>query len=213
MTPPYFDCSHPVEIDDEPRHDLVIANEFVRAFAVEIAPGDRTLCHHHPHDYLLYVATDAQIVSAARDEDPKRLSYRDGECELSSAGLTHVVENLGDTPFRNVVVELLPAARKLRRAAQPQVASGEAGVERILQEESGAVFQIAMQPGAEVEIAGPAVLSSPYGRGVMLREVEQFDIALDDFRKLVWVCAPRKVAIRNSGRALARVCVFQSGPV
>ncbi len=105
-----YSCAHVVPIEQEPRHHLVIENEFVRAFAVEIAPHDRTLCHHHPHDYLLYVAGDAEIISAARDEEPKQLSYRDGECELLEAGLVHVVENLGDTAFRNVVVELLPGS-------------------------------------------------------------------------------------------------------
>ena len=75
----------------------MIENEFVRAFAVEIAPYDHTLCHHHPHDYLLYVVGDGEIVSAARDEEPKKLSYSDGECELLEAGMVHVVENLSDT--------------------------------------------------------------------------------------------------------------------
>ena len=66
----------------------------MRALAVEIPPHTRTLCHRHPHDYLLYVASGAEIISAARDEEPKKLNYVDGECELSKAGLVHVVENL-----------------------------------------------------------------------------------------------------------------------
>jgi quercetin dioxygenase-like cupin family protein len=99
----FYDCRQVVDIADEPHHHLVIANEYVRAFAVEIPPRTRTLCHHHPHEYLLYVAKGAEIISAARDEEPKRLNYVDGECELSKAGLVHVVENLGDGAFRNVV--------------------------------------------------------------------------------------------------------------
>jgi len=211
MAQPHFDCSHPVEIEDEPRHHLVVANQFVRAFAVEIAPHDYTFCHHHPHDYLLYVTTDSEIISAARDEEPKRLNYQDGECELSSAGLTHVVENLGDAPFRNVVVELLPAAETLRRGATPRPATGAARVDSILDEPRGAIFSLTIDPHGELEIAGPAVIASPYGGVVMLKEVDDFDIPLDDFRKLIWVCAPRKVAVRNSGLAVARVCVFQIG--
>ena len=37
-----YDCKHAVEIEQEPRHHLVFSNEFVRGFAVEIAPHDRT---------------------------------------------------------------------------------------------------------------------------------------------------------------------------
>jgi len=211
MTQADYDCSHVVEIDEEPRHHLVIANEFVRAFAVEVAPHDRTLCHHHPHDYLLYVASDAEIISAALDEEPKQLSYHDGECELSSAGLVHVVENLGDTPFRNVVVELLPASSTLRRGVQPKPSTGRAQVEQILDEDAGAVFRVQLAPGAKAEISGPSVLASPYDDKVMLKELDDFDIPLDSFRRLMWVCAPRKVSIRNRGQSPARAIVFQVG--
>ncbi len=95
-----------VPIEQEPRHHLVIANEFVRFFVVEIAPHDRTLCHHHAHDYLMYVMGEAEIMSAPRDGEPKTLTYHDGDCELSSAGLVHVVENLRETKFGNLLVEL-----------------------------------------------------------------------------------------------------------
>jgi hypothetical protein len=206
-----YDCSGAVEIDEEPRHHLVISNEFVRAFAVEIAPRDRTLCHHHPHDYLLYVASAASITSAARDEAPKRLNYEDGECELAAAGLTHVVENLGEKPFHNIVVELLPRSDALRRGAPPSATSGKPEITPILDEESGAVFRVRIEPGADVEISGPAVLASPYDDALMLKELADFDIPLDSFRKLIWVCAPRKVTIKNFGMAAGRAIVFQVG--
>ena len=209
-TEPYS-CEHVVPIDEEPQHHLIVANEYVRAFAVEIAPQERTLCHHHPNDYFLYVASGAEIISAARDEEPKNLNYEDGECEWSSAGLTHVVENLGDTWFRNVVVELLPAASKLRRGEAPQPARGHSHVEEVLEETAGSVFHVSLTPGAEVQISGPAVLASAYDDKLTLKELDEFDIPLDEFRKPMWVCAPRQVEIRNSGQKPARVIVFQVG--
>jgi hypothetical protein len=45
----------------------------------------------------------------------------------------------------------------------------------------------------------------------MMKELDDFDIPLDDFRKLMWVCAPRKVAIRNAGENVAKAVVFQVG--
>lgn len=206
-----YDCSHVVDIADEPRHHLIIANEYIRAFAVEIPPHDRTLCHRHPHDYLLYVAGGAEIISAARDEEPKRLSYSESECELSQAGLIHIVENLSARPFRNVVVELQPRSSALHRGALPKVISGNAQTRQLLNEDAGAVVTITITPGAELEIFGPAVLAAPHGRAVMVKEIDDYDTALDDFRKLMWICAPRKVWIRNSGNAPARLIVFQLG--
>jgi quercetin dioxygenase-like cupin family protein len=205
-----YNCSQVVDIADEPHHHLVIANEYVRAFAVEIPPRTRTLCHQHPHEYLLYVAKGAEIISAARDEEPKRLSYVNGECELSKAGLVHVVENLGDGAFRNVVIELQPAAAGLKRGEQPRVMAGDVKIERILDEAPGVVFRVVMDPGTEVEIAGPAVMAAPY-EPVILRDLDDFDIPLDDFKKLIWVCAPRKVGVRNAGKLGAAVVVFGVG--
>ena len=209
--PPTYDCSRVVDIADEPRHHLIIANDYIRAFAVEIPPYDRTLCHRHPHDYLLYVASGAEIISAARDEEPKRLNYSDGECELSEAGLVHVVENLSDTPFRNVVVELQPQAATLRRGVKSKVMAGDAQIEQLLNEDTGEVVTITIAPDAELEIHGPAVLAAPYDRTILVKEIEDFDNALDDFRKLMWVCAPRKVWVRTSGQAAAQLIVFQVG--
>ena len=211
MTDANYDCGSVIDIADEPRHRLIIGNEFVRAFAVEIAPGDRTLCHHHPHDYLFYVASGAEIISAARGEEPKRLHHEDGQCELSPAGLTHVVENLSGTPFRNVVVELLPRSESLRRGAPPTAAAGTAQPDMLLNEVPGAVFRVTMQPGAEVEIAGPAILASAYDDPLTLKEVDAFDIPLDNFCKLMWVCAPRQVAVKNLAKQTARLIVFQIG--
>lgn len=199
-----------VEIEDEPCHHLVIANQYIRAFAVEVPAHAQTLCHHHPNDYLLYVAEGAEIISAARGEEPKRLNYVDGESELSKAGLVHVVENLCDHAFRNVVVEVLPAAFQLRRGTEPLVIRGEAKVERVLSEEPGAIFAVEMQPGAEIEIAGPAVLAAPSG-AVMVKELDEFDIPLDDFRKLMWVCKPRKVGVRNGHSEATKVVVVEVG--
>lgn len=206
-----YDCSQPVEIEDEPHHHLIITNEYVRALAVEIPPHVRTLCHRHPYDYLLYVASGAEIISAAREEEPKALHYVDGECELSKAGLVHVVENLDEHSFRNVVVEFLPGASKLTRGRDPMRVAGEARIDAIFQHERAAIYSIAMDPGAEVEIAGPSVVAAPYGGKTMMKELDDFDIPLDEFEKLIWVCAPRRVEVRNAGLEPVRAVVFQVG--
>ncbi len=208
---PVYDCTRVVDIADEPRHHLVIVNEYVRAFAVDVPPRTSTLCHRHPHQYLLYVAKGAEIVSAARDEEPKQLSYVEGECELSKAGLEHVVENLGDGAFRNVVVEMSPAGAALKRGKDPAVIRGDVHQAQLLNEAPGAVFRLRLEAGAEVEIAGPAVLSSPHDDEVMVREIDEFDIPLNSFGKPMWVCAPRKVGVKNIGEGPATVVVFTIG--
>jgi hypothetical protein len=208
-----YNCAQVVDIADEPHHHLVIANQYIRAFAVDVPAHIRTLCHRHPNEYFIYVATGAEIVSAARDEEPKRLKYVDGECELSKAGLEHIVENLGDGPFRNVVVEISGNGASLKRGMSPVAMKGDVKMDDLVAKAPGAVFRLKLEPGAEAEIAGPAVVSSPHGDEVMVRELDEFDIPLNSFGKPMWVCAPRKIGIRNAGLRVAGVVVFQIGKV
>jgi quercetin dioxygenase-like cupin family protein len=205
-----YPCEHVVPIEQEPRHHLVIENEFVRAFAVEIAPHDRTLCHHHPHDYLLYVVGDGDIVSAARDEESKQLSYRDGDCELLEAGLVHVVENLGDTAFRNVVVELLPGAADLRRGADPIVVAGEANITRRFEDERAAILLLEMKSGSEALICGPVVVAgSPEVDTHQRSNIPR----VNDFSGLAWIPEGKRVLLQTPENAARRALVFQLGNV
>jgi quercetin dioxygenase-like cupin family protein len=216
----HYDCSHVVDIADEPRHHLVLANEYVRAFAVEIPPHDRTLCHRHPHDYLLYVASGAEIISAAQDEEPKRLRYSDGECELSSAGLVHVVENLGEKSFQNVVVELLPRAGALRRGASPSLISGEANEIPLLKETRvtqpfkdvrAAIFSIEIEPGAEVAISGPAVVAAPYNKELSPDALGDVEVKHDSICDLAWIAPEQEAILYGCWKELTTAIVFQVG--
>ncbi len=209
---PNYDCSRVVEIEDEPRHHLVFGNEFVRGLAVEIGPHERSLCHRHPHDYLLYVASGAEIISSAREEEPKQLSYADGECELNSAGLVHVVENLGDTPFRNIVVELSPRAGELRRGAAPHGAEpGDASVTRVFDDDRAAVFSIEIEPGAEIEISGPAVVATPFGNKLTPAALVDVEITPHPVCDFAWVAPQRGTVLWGCWKQAERVIVFQPG--
>lgn len=206
-----YPCEHVVPIEREPRHHLVIENEFVRGFAVEIAPHDLTLCHHHPNDYVLYVAGDAEIVSMARDEESKQLSYRDGECELLSAGMVHVVENLSDTPFRNIVAELLPRTGALRRGADPKLIRGEAKISPHFDHDRAAVFVIELASTAEVEVRGPALVATPYGSCLNPEDPGDITVKANPVSDLAWVPKGARAILWGSAPAARRVVVFKIG--
>ena len=200
-----YSCGHVVPIDEEPRHHLVIANDFVRAFAVEIAPHDRTLCHHHEHEYLMYAAGDAQIVSAPREGEPKTRTYHDGDCELSPPGLVHVVENLMDASFRNLLVEFLPGLSDLQRGGDPKIKVGNGVVEALFEEGRISVWSLELGPGAQAEADGPAILATPYGE--RLFPEDPGDIA----HNMGWIASDRCGLLRNQRERPLRAIVFQLG--
>ena len=209
-----YPCQHVVAIEQEPRHHLVVANEFVRGFAVEIAPHDRTLCHHHAYDYLVYVAGDAQVMSTPRDGVPQRHSYHDGDCEFSPPGMVHVVKNLMDAKFRNLLVELLPGTGSLRPGPDPKIVSGEAGtITRHFAGECISVFLLEMEGGSEAELHGPAILASPYEQEVGLATSQGTAGRLARFKDLSWLDPSTTAALWNRAKTPARVvCIALGAP-
>ena len=208
-----YPCDSPAPIEKEPHHHLAIANEFVRAFAVEIAPHDHTLCHRHEHEYLMYVACLADIVSAPREEEPETHLYKDEECELAPPGMVHVVENLTDTKFRNILLEFLPRAADLRRGRAPDVVEGGIGrrVRQRFDSRMASVYVLSMRPNSEVQISGPAVVASPYGHEVELLEPGERATKLNKFEDLAWLRPFENGIVRSHAKTSARVVVFQLG--
>ncbi len=99
-----------VAIDAEPHHHLVLENAQVRAFKVEVAPHTATLMHRHERDYFFVTLGAAEIENDVAGKPPVSLKLQDGETRFSTGGFAHIAKALGDTPFRNVTIELLQPA-------------------------------------------------------------------------------------------------------
>lgn len=95
-----------VEITAEPMHKLVLENEYVRVFEVEVPPNETTLVHRHERPYVWVSIGDAEVVSESPGKDPVAVHAKNGEVKFTPAGLVHKAKNVGSTTFRNVTVEL-----------------------------------------------------------------------------------------------------------
>jgi quercetin dioxygenase-like cupin family protein len=98
-----------VPITKEPSHHLVLENEYVRVFKVEVAPHSETLYHQHDVDYVFVTLGDSDVESVRVGEQPVRLQLKDGETRFTKGGFAHKAVNLSDKPFVNVTVELKTA--------------------------------------------------------------------------------------------------------
>ena len=104
-----------VEITAEPSHHLILQNQYVRVFMVEVPPHQATLMHHHRHDYFYITLGASQIDNEVAGKPPATLSLHDGETRFTPGGFAHLVKTLSDQPFRNITVELMQDA-KLRKS-------------------------------------------------------------------------------------------------
>jgi oxalate decarboxylase/phosphoglucose isomerase-like protein (cupin superfamily) len=149
-----------LEITAEPHHQMVLANDQVRVFNVEVPPHSETLMYWHRHDYIYVVLGAAQIVNAVKGKDPATLALADGDVTFVPGTFAHIFRNLSSQPFRNVTIELL-RDEKLRQSpahwnpAYPEEDRGLAifhgGTQEILFVKDGVrVSEVELQPGAVI---------------------------------------------------------------
>ena len=145
-----------VEITSEPHHHLVLENESVRVFKVEVAPHESTLVHRHRHDYIYITLGASEVSNEVEGKPPVHLKLQDGETYFLPGNFAHLARDLAATPFRNITVELLQD-EKARKAPPPKwdedralkVFSG--GTQEILFVKDGVrVSEIELAPGGVV---------------------------------------------------------------
>jgi quercetin dioxygenase-like cupin family protein len=147
-----------VEITAESHHQLVLANDQVRVFNVEIPPHAETLMHWHRHDYIYVTLGRSKVVNSVKGKDPVSLEMQDGQSGFLPGNFAHTARNLSGEPYRNVTIELLQDD-KLRHSAVPwDVAHPEedrgldiltGGTKEILFVKDGVrVSEFELQPGA-----------------------------------------------------------------
>src|SRR5205085_9110204 len=96
-----------VPISQEQHHHLVLENEYVRVYSVEVPPHGETLYHQHDLDYVFVTLGDSGVENVRVGEKPARLKLKDGEVRFTKGGFAHKAVNNSDKPFKNVTVEIL----------------------------------------------------------------------------------------------------------
>jgi len=145
-----------VEITAEPSHHLVLDNEYVHVFKVEVAPHAATLMHVHHHDYVFVTLGDAHLSNEVKGKPPVEVKFADGDTRFAPGNFAHIARDLSDQPFRNVTIELMQD-EKLRQTPSHwgTEESGEktfpGGRIKILFVKDGVrVSEVNLEPGATV---------------------------------------------------------------
>jgi quercetin dioxygenase-like cupin family protein len=153
-----------VTLDHESKHHLVLANEWVHVLDVTVPPGDSTLYHVHPNDYV-YVTFGAVDLKAQPLGGPATdLRLADGEVRFTKAPISHRVSNPSRVPFHNLTIEMLkPSGVPLSATPDGKIAleNDRVRVERIVlepgqasarHEHHGPWLDVAVGPGT-VDVA------------------------------------------------------------
>jgi quercetin dioxygenase-like cupin family protein len=87
-------------------HKLLFENKFVRVLLFDLIPGQRTRPHYHP-DYVSYVLNGGILRETLPNRRAIRRIWRPRRARWLGAG-THVVQNIGTSEVRLLMVELKP---------------------------------------------------------------------------------------------------------
>ena len=100
-----------VPVDQEPVHEVVLKNDYVTVLHVTIPPGQSTRLHTHSHDGVAVRLTEATVRLDVRREGsagPVRTHVGETTAQpYAERPMTHVVNNVGATPFEVIDIELL----------------------------------------------------------------------------------------------------------
>ncbi len=97
----------PVPIGEEPHHQLLLQNAYVRVYSVAMVPLDSTYLYRHDLPYLGVTLGAAEIVDAVSGKSPVHVSLQDGQVTYSPGGFAHVVTADPGVNFRSITVELV----------------------------------------------------------------------------------------------------------
>ena len=185
----------PVPIEQEPRHKLVFANEYVRYFDVELEPGYESRYHWHRNDGVFVNISSAPTIAQDLDREPVRRGERAiGETYYIDYGAkpkAHRVSNPGTTPYHVIDTEILGGCGKTDPVAE---GSNQA---LLIDNERVFVTRIILHPGESTQ------LHAPCG---MLVSVSGGNISLDgksiDFRPAAfkWRQQDQVVKLVNTGK-------------
>lgn len=101
-----------VPLEQEPRHHIEFANEFLRVISPQIPPGDTTLEHVHTHDDATVCIHGSETRAKQPGADWSNVGMacmpgRIGITEYSGKPRSHTVQNLGTGVYHLLLVENL----------------------------------------------------------------------------------------------------------
>ena len=207
-----------VEITAEPSHHLVLDNEYVRVFKVEVAPQASTLMHRHRHDYIFVTLGNAHLSNEVEGKPPADVNLSDGDTRFSAGNFAHIARDLSEQPFRNVTIELMQDQKLRETPSHWPEESGEktfpGGRSKILFVKDGVrVSEVTLDPGATVPSHhhdGPHLLvavsdldlrSDVDGKGPMPGMLKSGDVK--------WLPGNYTHTVTNTGKQVARLVTVE----
>jgi hypothetical protein len=205
-----------VPISQEEHHHLVLENSYVKVYEVQVAPRHATLMHQHVHDHVYIVFGECDLSETVAGKAAVSLKLPDNTVSFSRGMFSHITTNNGDTPLRDITVELEHTQGEVSQfypSITEALASGDpdsAGMVGVLESEEMRLTATSVAPGSSWSPAhderdrlvvmidkihntsGPKEHNSPFPAGM-----------------LAWVPAGKSWSVTNSSAQPMKLMVLE----
>jgi hypothetical protein len=188
-------AQEPIPIEQEPRHKLEFANEYVRYFNVELEPGYESRYHWHRSDGVFVNISSSPTIAQDWDKEPVRRAERAiGETYYIDYGAkpkAHRVSNPGTTPYHVVDTEILGSCGPANPATEDP--------NQTLLIDNARVFvtRIILHPGESTELTSPCGMLVSVSGGSVSLDGESAELRPAGYR---WRQQSGTVKLVNTGK-------------
>ena len=91
--------------------EVVFENETIRVWKLNLEPGEIQAWHQHDLPYLVVPLTVGDNTMRFADGREKPTAEKPGDALWREAGMPHELENTGDAPYSNILIEFKHIAK------------------------------------------------------------------------------------------------------
>jgi len=86
---------------------FLFENDRVKAWSLDLAPGEASAWHHHERDYVIIVLeSDGGLVAEEKNGEHVSRGMKPGDIAYRQKGEVHQTVNKGTGRYRNILIEL-----------------------------------------------------------------------------------------------------------
>jgi len=153
-------------IGEETHHELLLQNDFVNVYGINVPAQDKTLPYKHDFPFVTVSVGPSDVQTTVAGKASAPAAQRNGDITFSEGGVVQTIEATGGKAYRGVVVELLKPQGSARNLCQ-QVVPGpldcaDAASQQAAQSSSQAASQ---QAAARPPASGKTRGQKTAGRG------------------------------------------------
>ena len=110
-----------ITTDQEPHHHLLMKNDIVKVFEIDLAPRDAMSMHRHDYDEVLIAVGEATTVSTTPGQADILTISKPGDVGFARGGWEQSVRNIGQTAYHSISIAPLRAQTGARNLCGTQI--------------------------------------------------------------------------------------------